>query len=78
MEEAKSIVVDGYTQVLEDGPEEDMPDSDKEEHGDQLTGMLTSDKTDEKGKPILARATMTTEQANALGQTGRGQITTQV
>jgi hypothetical protein len=33
--------IDGLSnrkQVLEDGPEEDMPEGDKEEHGDVLTG----------------------------------------
>jgi hypothetical protein len=54
-----------------------MPEDDKEEHGDDFTGMHTSDMLDEKGKPIFARETMTTEQTNALRQAGRegGQVT---
>jgi hypothetical protein len=69
MEEAKAISVAGYEQVLEDGPEEDTKDSEIEEHGDELTGMYTSDMRDAKGQPILARASMTTEQAEALRKT---------
>jgi hypothetical protein len=43
--------VAGYGQVLEDEPEHDMPESDKEEHVDEFRGMYTSDMLDKKEKP---------------------------
>jgi hypothetical protein len=63
--------VAGYNQVLEDGPKEDSTESATEEHGEVLTGMYTADMLDEKGNPVLARASMTREQAEALRQRGR-------
>jgi hypothetical protein len=71
IEKGKVIGVAGYKQVLEDGPEEDSPESEQEEHGDELTGMYTSGMLDEKGTPVLARASMTVEQAEALHRQGR-------
>jgi hypothetical protein len=71
MEVAKVIAVAGHKQVLEDGPEVDTPGREREEHGDVLSGMYTSDMLDVKGNPVLARASMTMEQANALRAKGR-------
>jgi hypothetical protein len=76
METVKVIAAAGHKQVLEDGLEIDTSESDKEEHGDVLEGMYTPDMLDEKGKPILARAQMSTELAEktrGLGRAG-GQV----
>jgi hypothetical protein len=72
MEEAKTIAAAGYRQVLEDGPDVCNSESEAEysDHGEMWLGsdIYTPDMLDEEGKPILARATMTTEQANLLRQ----------
>jgi hypothetical protein len=71
-EEAKTIAVAGYRRVLEDGPEFCSSETSVEysDHGDELTGMYAPDLLDEHGKPVLARATLTTEQANVLRNEG--------
>jgi hypothetical protein len=66
MEEARTIAVAGCKQGLEDRPEIDTPENEKEEHGDVLEGMYTADIHDAKGQPVLGRASMTTEQAEGL------------
>jgi hypothetical protein len=74
MEEAKAIAVARYQQVLEDGPEVCSSESEAEysDHGEQwlASDIYTPDMLDENGNPILARATMTTEQANLLRNKG--------
>jgi hypothetical protein len=82
MEEVKAIAVAGYRPVLEDGP--DVCDSESEseysDHGEQwfASEMYTPDMLDEQCKPVLACATMTSEQADLLrnkGKAGGGQVT---
>jgi hypothetical protein len=74
MEDAKRIVVAGYKQVLEDGPEFCPSESEAEysDHGEKLAddSMYTPDMMDAKGNPDLDRARLTTEQANALRPAG--------
>jgi hypothetical protein len=66
MEDAKRIDVAGYRQALEDGP--DVCDSESEAgysiDGEVLKWMYTSELLGKDGKPDLASARMTTEQAN--------------
>jgi hypothetical protein len=63
----------GYKQVLEDGPEFCSSESEAEysDHGEVLEGAYPLDMLDADGKPILNRATMTSEQANELRARGR-------
>jgi hypothetical protein len=81
MEDAKWIAVAGYRQALEDGRDVRDSESDAEysDHGEEWSDseMYTLDMIDEKGKPVLGRARMTTAQANALRAAGRagGQVT---
>jgi hypothetical protein len=67
--------VAGYRQVLEDVRDVCDSESDAEysDHGDKWSDseMYTPDVMDEKGKPVLERARITTEQANALRAVGR-------
>jgi hypothetical protein len=62
MEDAKAITAAGYEQVLEDGLGVCSSESEADygDHGEQWlnSGMYTPDMLDEKGKPLLARATM--------------------
>jgi hypothetical protein len=81
MEDAERIAVAGYSKVLGDGPESCSSES-SAEHSDRgeeysASEMYTPDMLDAKGKPVLARATLTTEQALALHARGRagGQVT---
>jgi hypothetical protein len=71
MEVAKVIAVAGHKHMLEDGPEVDTSESEKEEHGCELSGMYTSNMLDENGNPVLGRASMTMEQAEASSGQGR-------
>jgi hypothetical protein len=68
MEDAKRIAVAGYRQVLEDGKDVCNSESHLEysDHGEELSGMYASDMIGPGGKPNLAGARLTTEQANAL------------
>jgi hypothetical protein len=79
MEEAKAIAVAGYRQVLEDIPDVCNSESNVEysDHWEQwlASEMCSPDTFDEKGKPVLARATMTTEQVTLSGNKGRSQVT---
>jgi hypothetical protein len=72
MEEAKTIAVARYRRVLEDSPEISSSEDAAEysEYGKEYSDMRTADMRGEDGKPILARATMTTEQANRSRQQG--------
>jgi hypothetical protein len=62
MADAKAIAVAGYKRVLEDGPDacSSENEADCSDHGEQWlnSNMYTPDMLDEKGKPLLARATM--------------------
>jgi hypothetical protein len=84
MEEAKTIAMAGYRRVLEDGQEVRSSESAAwdSEHGEEYSDldMYTLDMLDENGKPVLGRATMTTEQANRLRKQGKegGQDTVSV
>jgi hypothetical protein len=70
MEDAKRIAVAGHKQVFEDGPEFYSSESESEysDHGKKWADetMYAPDMMDAKGKPDLAKARLTTEQANAL------------
>jgi hypothetical protein len=72
MEDAKRIAVAGYRQVLEDG--RDVCDSESNaEYGDrreELSGMYASEMIGKDGKPVLSRARLATDQANALRAAG--------
>jgi hypothetical protein len=73
MADAKRIAVAGYKQVLEDGPDVCNSESGAaySDHGEELTGMYTSDTLGPDRKPNLASARLTTEQANMLGATAK-------
>jgi hypothetical protein len=71
--DARRIAVAGCKQVLEDGPDFCSSENEAEysDHGEELTGMYTSELVGAEGKPNLARARLTKEQANALRAKGR-------
>jgi hypothetical protein len=80
MQDAKRIAIGNYRQVLEDGPDkcDSESDNDCRDNGEKIpdTEAYTLDMFDEKGKPVLSRARLSTEQANALraqlsGQSGQ-------
>jgi hypothetical protein len=75
MEDAKRIAVTCYRQVFEDGRDVCDSESDAEysDHGEEWSDpeMYTPDMMNEKGKPDLSRARMTTSQENALRGKGR-------
>jgi hypothetical protein len=54
MAEAKVTAVGSYRMVLEDGPDKCNSESSNEysDHGDELTGMYTSDMLDEDGRLV--------------------------
>jgi hypothetical protein len=66
MEETKAIDVAGSMRVLEDGQGLYSSESAAQysDHGEELTGMYTSEMLDENGNPVLNRATIPTEQAD--------------
>jgi hypothetical protein len=69
MHTAKEISIGGRRQVLEDGHDvcDSESDSENEGHGDELTGMYTSEiPVDEKGRPVSSAYKLSTDQANAL------------
>jgi hypothetical protein len=74
MEDGKRIAVAGYRRVLEDDPEMCTSQSSAEysDHGEEYSDseMYTPDMLDGEGQRMLARATLTTEQANALHARG--------
>jgi hypothetical protein len=41
------------------------------DHGEELTDMYTAEMLGKDGKPVLGRAPLTTEQANALRTKGK-------
>jgi hypothetical protein len=67
MEDVMQIAVAGYRQVC--GSENDSEYSD---HGEKWSDseVYTSEMMSEKGKPVLGRGRMTTEQSNALHAEG--------
>jgi hypothetical protein len=67
MGDAKRIVVAGYRQVLEDGPDAYDSESDSNHSGysEELSGMYTSELFGSDGKPNLASARPIEEQAIA-------------
>jgi hypothetical protein len=67
MEDSKRIAVAGYLQVSEDGPEKCNSESDSEnsDHGEELSGMYTSEMLGPRGKLNLTNAWLTAERANA-------------
>jgi hypothetical protein len=66
----KSIAITGHHRVFEDGPElspTGSPEGSIDHGGDYSDSeMYTNDMLDEEGKPVLARANMSAEQANPL------------
>jgi hypothetical protein len=70
---AGSIAIAGHRRVLEDGPEFCSSESEAEysDRREELTGIYTPGMLGEDGKPVLARATMTTEQEDRLREQGR-------
>jgi hypothetical protein len=74
MEEAKTIAVAGHRRVLEDGREmcssESAAEYSERGEGDSDSDMYTADMMNEKGKPVLARAVITTGQAERLRNQG--------
>jgi hypothetical protein len=70
---ARSIAVAGYRRVLEDGHEICSSESSAEysDHGEELSDAYVGDMFEENGKPVLARAVMTTEQAERIRNRGR-------
>jgi hypothetical protein len=73
---AKAIAVARYRLVIEDVPESCSSESSAEysDHWDELTGMYTSDMLDQDGQPILARDSMTMEEASRLRKQGRAGV----
>jgi hypothetical protein len=77
MEETKAIAIAiaGYRRVLEDGIEICPSESASEhsEQGEQYSDseMCTTDVLGDDGDPVLAKTTLTTEQANCLCNQGR-------
>jgi hypothetical protein len=74
MEDAERIAVAGYRQVLEEGPDKCDSESAAEDsdHWQKCRDeeMCTPDIMDEKGKPVLSRARLATEQEKALRAAG--------